>query len=94
MKLMPRGEIAKYKAMGFVHKSGLDYIEVCAPVARLETVRLVVVVACNRNWSLDHLDVKSAFLNGPLEDEVYVVQPPFFVIKGKEKMVYKLNKAL
>ena len=46
------------------------------------------------NWSLYHLDVKSAFLNGPLGEEVFVTQPPGFEEKGKEKYVYKLNKAL
>ncbi|GAU28641.1 hypothetical protein TSUD_159220 [Trifolium subterraneum] len=62
--------------------------------ARIETVRLVVALACKNRWSLYHLDVKSAFLNGPLEEEVYVSQPPGFEIHGKENMVYKLHKAL
>jgi hypothetical protein len=70
------GSIARHKARlvarGFLQREGLDYSEVFAPVARLETVRLVVALACNQGWSTFHLDVKSTFLNGPLEEEVYV----------------------
>ena len=57
-------------------------------------MRLIVVITCGRNWPMHHLDVKSAFLNGPLDEEVYVTQPPGFKIKGKENMVYRLHKAL
>ncbi|CAJ2627663.1 unnamed protein product [Trifolium pratense] len=98
VKLNPDGTISKHKARlvarGFLQKHGIDYNEVFAPVAIIETVRLVVALACENKWSLYHLDVKSAFLNGPLDEEVYVSQPPGFEIKGKESMVYKLYKAL
>jgi len=60
----------------------------------METIRLIVAVAVKHNWSMYQLDVKSAFLNGELEEEVYVSQPPGFEIKGKEYYVYKLDKAL
>jgi len=50
----------------------MDYFEVYAPIARLETVRLIVTIACGRNWPMHNFDVKSAFLNGPLDEEVYV----------------------
>jgi hypothetical protein len=63
-------------------------------VARIETVRLVVAVATYKGWTMHQLDVKSAFLNGPLEEEVYVKQPPGFEIKGQEQKVFKLKKAL
>ena len=53
-----------------------------------------MTTACNRNWSLYQLDVKLAFLNGPLEEEVYITQPPGYVVAGQEDKVYKLNKAL
>jgi hypothetical protein len=76
VKLKPDGSIGKHKARlvarGFLQKPGLDYFEVFAPVARHETIRLVIALAANRGWSLMHLDVKSAFLNGPLQEEVYV----------------------
>ncbi|PNY18017.1 copia-type polyprotein [Trifolium pratense] len=77
-----------------IEKAGLDYSEVYSPVARIETVRLVIAIANARDWPMYHMDVKSAFLNGPLEELVFVTQPPGFVIKDKEDMVYRLKKAL
>jgi len=56
-------------------------------------VRLVVVVASSKNWSICQLDVKSTFLNGPLEEELYVLQPPGFE-KSQKEQVYRLRKAL
>ena len=98
VKQNPEGKVIKYKARlvakGFLQKQGLDYDEVFSPVARHETIRLVIALACSRRWPLFHLDVKSAFLNGPLEEDVYVKQPPGFELKGKESKVLKLNKAL
>jgi len=98
LKLRPNGEVTKHKARlvarGFMQKAGMDYFEVYAPVIRLETVRLIVAIACGRNWPMHHLDVKSIFLNGPLDEEVYVTQTPGFKIKGKKNMVYRLHKAL
>ena len=97
-KLNPDGTIAKYKARlvarGFMQTERIDFSEVFAPVARLETVRLVVAIATLKNWNIWQLDVKSAFLNGSLEEEVYVTQPPGFVIEGSEDKVYRLRKAL
>ena len=96
VKVNPKGEVVKHKARlvakGFLQKAGIDYGEVYAPVARIETVRFVVAIATNANWSMHQLDVKSAFLNGPLEEEVYVSQPQGFVVKGEENKVYKLKK--
>jgi hypothetical protein len=66
----------------------------CALVARIETEILIVAFACKNKLSLYHLDVKSAFLNGPLEELLSVSQPPGFEIVGRENMVYKLHKAL
>lgn len=98
LKLDPEGRIVKHKARlvarGFLQKQGVDYTEIFAPVARHETVRVIVSLASNKGWSLTHLDVKSAFLNGALEETVFVTQPPGFELEGKEEMVYKLNKAL
>ncbi|RDX90879.1 hypothetical protein CR513_27208, partial [Mucuna pruriens] len=75
VKVKSSEEVAKYKvrfvANGFLQKAGLDYNKVFAPVARIETIRLVVVAAIVKGWSLHQLDVKSAFLNEPLEEEVY-----------------------
>jgi len=67
---------------------------VFAPVAKLETIRLIVALASWKNWSLWQLDVKSAFLNGTLDEEVFITQPPGFVSKGNEHKVLRLRKAL
>jgi hypothetical protein len=98
LKRNSEGEIVKHKARlvakGYVQKQGVDFEEVFASVARLDTIRLILALAANRGWQVHHLDVKSAFLNGELEEEVYVCQPEGYVQKGKEKMVLKLSKAL
>ncbi|RDX90112.1 Copia protein, partial [Mucuna pruriens] len=88
VKVNPRGEVVKNKvrfvAKGFLQKARIDYGEVYAPIAKIETIRLVVAIAINTGWSMHQLDVKSTFLNGPLEEEVYVDQLLSFVVKGKE----------
>ena len=98
VKLKPDGTVAKHKARlvarGFLQRAGLDYLEVFPPVARLETIRLVIALAHSRDWPLYQLDVKSTFLNGTLEEEVFVKQPPGFEIKGEEDKVFRLYKAL
>ncbi|GAU42392.1 hypothetical protein TSUD_296900 [Trifolium subterraneum] len=98
LKQNPEGQVIKHKARlvakGFLQKQGLDYDEVFSPVARHETIRLVIALACSRRWPMFHLDVKSVFLNGPSEEDVYVKQPPDFELKGMEDRVLKLNKAL
>lgn len=92
------GNITKHKARlvakGYVQRQGIDYEEVFAPVARIESVRVLLAVAAHRSWSVHHMDVKSVFLNGDLAEEVYVQQPPGFVAAGHERKVLKLHKAL
>jgi len=98
LKLKPDGSVAKYKARlvpkGFLQQEGIDYTEVFALVARIDTVRLVTVVASSKGWKMAQMDVKSAFLNGPLEKEVYIVQPSGFQKQGRKHLVYRLRKAL
>jgi hypothetical protein len=65
-----------------------------APIARMDTIRFLFVVAAYKNWKVFQLDVKLAFLNGILQEEIYVEQPAGFVIQGKEDKVYLLKKAL
>ncbi|KAJ9566346.1 LOW QUALITY PROTEIN: hypothetical protein OSB04_002312 [Centaurea solstitialis] len=92
------GSISKYKARlvtkGYLQQPGIDFDEVFAPVARIETVRILIALAASKGWELHHLDVKSAFLHGELQEQVYVHQPEGFVKKGHEDSVYKLVKAL
>ena len=92
------GSINKYKARlvakGYVQRHGIDYDEVFAPVARIETICLLVSLAAANGWEVHHLDVKTAFLHGELKEVVYVTQQEGFEKKGCERKVYKLNKAL
>lgn len=79
LKLIPNGEIAKYKvrlvAKRFLQRSGIDFSEVYAPFSRLETIKVVVAIATSKRCKIHQLDVKSSFLNGPLENGVYIKQP-------------------
>ncbi|KAL5724118.1 hypothetical protein ACHQM5_007419 [Ranunculus cassubicifolius] len=97
-KLNPDGEVNKYKARlvakGYKQEFGVDYEEVFAPVARHDTVRLVLAMSAQNAWPIFQLDVKSAFLHGDLQEEVYVDQPHGYVIQGNERKVYRLRKAL
>jgi len=98
VKVNPKGEVVRHKARfvakGYLQWAGIDYGEVFAPVARLETIRVVVSFATHSDWSMHQLNVKSAFLNGPLEEDVYVMQPQGFEVRGQEHKVFKLKKAL
>jgi hypothetical protein len=85
---------ARLVAKGYSLQPGVDFHETFAPVARLDTVRALISLAAQKGWLLYQLDVKSAFLNGELKEEVYVEQPQGFVIQGEEEKVYKLRKAL
>jgi hypothetical protein len=97
-KYNEHGEFEKHKAClvakGYTQKHGINYTEVYAPVARMETVRMVVALAAQRNWKIFQLDVKSTFLHGELHVDVYAEQPKGYEIKGSEDIVYKLHKAL
>jgi hypothetical protein len=98
IKRTAEGEISQYKARlvakGYKKKYGIDYEEVFAPVARLDTVRLLISLAAHHNWKIYQIDVMSAFLNGILEEEVYVQQPEGFIMEEKESKVYRLKNAL
>ena len=63
-------------------------------MARLETIRVFLSLAAQMKWQVYHLDVKSVFLNGEIQAEVYFLQPDGFIIQGSEEKVYKLKKAL
>ena len=79
IKHAANGSIEKYKAIfvarGFSHKEGIDYEETFAPVARYTSVRSVIALAAVMKWKIHQMDVKTSFLNGVVEEEVYVEQP-------------------
>lgn len=81
------GNVVKHKARlvakGYVQKQGVDYEEVFAPVARLDTVKLLLAMAANWGWEVHHLDVKTTFLNGELVEDVYVAQPDGYAVKAR-----------
>lgn len=85
---------ARILAKGYVQKHGVDYDEVFAPVERIETVHVILALAGTNGWRVHHLDVKSAFLNGNLEEELYVSQPKGYNKDGEIEKVYRLSKAL
>ena len=93
-----QGKIERYKAQlvakGYKQKAGIGYDEVFAPVARMETIRLLISQAAQFKWPIFQMDVKLTFLNGVLEEEVYLKQPPGYMKIGEEKKVLKLKKTL
>ncbi|GJU23227.1 retrovirus-related pol polyprotein from transposon TNT 1-94 [Tanacetum coccineum] len=94
-KKNPRNDIVDRNiAQGYNQQEGIDYDETYAPVARLESIRILLAYACALDFKLFQMDVKSAFLNGFINEEVYVAQPPGFIDFEKPDHVYKLKKAL
>ncbi|WVZ97493.1 hypothetical protein U9M48_043022 [Paspalum notatum var. saurae] len=85
---------ARLVAQGFYQKKGIDYEETFAPVARLEAIRILLAFVASKGFKLQQMDAKSAFLNGFIEEEVYVRQPPGFESARFLDRVYKLRKAL
>ena len=85
---------ARLVAQGFCQKEGIDYKETFAPIAHLEEIRILLAFAAVRGFKLFQMDAKSAFLNGYIEKEVYVRQPPGFENPKFSKLVFKLHKAL
>ena len=79
---------------GYAQKEGRDYSEVFSPVARMESIRILIAIAAQEEWELHHLDVKTAFLNGEIKEDIYISQPQGSEIKGKEDHILKLRKAL
>ncbi|GJS62070.1 putative ribonuclease H-like domain-containing protein [Tanacetum coccineum] len=98
VKLDELGGILKNKARlvarGYRQEEGIDFEESFAPVARLEAIRIFLAFAAHMNMVIYQMDVKTAFLNGNLREEVYVSQPDGFVDPDKPNHVYKLKKAL
>ncbi|GJR12907.1 retrovirus-related pol polyprotein from transposon TNT 1-94 [Tanacetum coccineum] len=95
-KLDENGVVSRNKArlvaQGYNQQEGIDFDETYAPVARLESIRILLAYACAHDFKLFQMDVKSAFLNGFINKEVYVAQPPGFVDFEKPNHVFKLKK--
>ncbi|KAL0642049.1 hypothetical protein Bca4012_102844 [Brassica carinata] len=98
IKYLANGQIDRKKtrlvARGFTQTYGEDYIDTFAPVAKLHTVRIVLSIATNLEWDLWQMDVKNAFLQGELEDEVYMLPPPGLEHLVKKGNVLRLKKAI
>lgn len=92
------GALTRYKARlvakGFTQVQGIDYDETFSPVARLDSIRLLLALAALEDWDIHQIDVKTAFLNGELDEEIYMDQPEGYRIPGQETKVYRLLKAL
>jgi hypothetical protein len=98
VKQNPEGKVERYKARlvarGFSQTYGIDYDETFAPVAKMNTVRILVSCAANFGWKLHQLDVKNAFLHGDLQEEVYMEIPPGFGTRETTGRVCRLKKSL
>ena len=90
--------IAKYKARfvarGFSQKEGIDYEETFVLVARYTSIRTIMALASMMKWNLNHMDVNTSFLNGVIEEEVYIKQPQGFEVEDIWTHVCKLKKAM
>jgi hypothetical protein len=81
-------------AKGHTQTYGVDYLETFSPVARLNSVRILLSFAVSHSWPLYQLDIKNAFLHGDLKEEVYMDQPPGYVVAGSEHLACRLQKPL
>jgi hypothetical protein len=97
-KLRPDGTIERYKARlvakGYTQKEGEDFFDTYSPLARLTTIRTLVAVAASYGLIIHQMDVKTDFLNGELDEEIYMDQPEGFIANGQENKVCRLIKSL
>ena len=85
---------ARLVAKGFKQREIVDYFDTYVSVARITSIRLFFALASIHNLFVHQMDVKTAFLNGDLNEEVYIKQPNYFFLKGNENKVCKLVKSL
>ena len=85
---------ARLVAKGFMQIPGIDYYETFSPVARFESLRLLLALAMLEDWEIQQMDVKSVFLNGVLDEEIYMEQPQGFITPGSETKVCHLKRAI
>jgi len=97
-KLNENGEVVRNKAIlgskGYAQQEGIDFEETFSPVARLEAIRMFLALSSFQKFKVFQMDVKSAFLNGDLEEEVYIEQPDGFILGNDPNLVCRLKKAL
>lgn len=97
-KFKADGSIDKYKARlvakGFRQTKGHDYFDTYSPVTKITSIRILIAIAALYNMKIHQMDVKTTFLNGELEEEIYMEQPEGFVVSGQEKKVCRLVKSL
>ncbi|RVW11853.1 Retrovirus-related Pol polyprotein from transposon TNT 1-94 [Vitis vinifera] len=97
-KLQTNGTIDKYKAhlvaKGYRQKEGLDFFDTYSPVTRITSIRMLIATTAIHNFEIHQMDVKITFLNGDLDEEIYMEQPKGFVVKEQEKKVCRLIKSL
>ena len=93
---MPDGSIEKYKArlVGCLQKQSVDYYDTFAPVTRISSIRILIALASIHKLFIHQMDVKTTFLNGDLEEEIYMLQSKGCITPGQENLVCKLNKSL
>lgn len=96
-KYQANGEVQKFKARivakGYSQQLGIDEEDVYQLVAHMKNVRFLFALAAQKGWSLFHLDIKSAFLNGEMSEEVYVEQTIVFEVEREHEKVYRLKKS-
>ena len=97
-KMKTDGSIDKYKARlvikGYKQKEGLAYFDTYLSVTRISSIRMLIAIAAIHNLEIHQMDVKTAFLNGDLDEEMYMEQPEGFIFQGQEKKVCRLVKSL
>jgi hypothetical protein len=98
MKYDSKGKIERFKtrlvANGFTQREGIDYTETFSLVFKKDSFRIVMALVAHYNLELHQMDVKNVFLNGDLQESVYMAQPEDFAIEGKEHMGFRLKKSI
>jgi hypothetical protein len=97
-KLNAEGKVEKYKAWlvakGYSQVEGIDFGEIFSLVAKLTSIRFILSVVVSFDFEVEQMDVKTTFLHGDLEEEIYMKQPEGFVVKGKKELVCRMKKSL